>query len=158
IAVTAPISRVMFFFLKKQESISKEELEHVLKRSEEHGVLDKDESELMCGYLNLQDTMVKEIMNPREDVLYYNIQNPLSKLVILFVNQKCSRIPVCDGDLQNILGVISGPLFFLHKPKLDQGKDLKPILTRPFYIPESSLARTLLRRLEENRQEIAIVV
>src|SRR5690606_13399137 len=80
IAITYPISRLLFFYLEKEDSISKEELEHVLKTSEQHGVLSPDEAELVSGYLNLQDSIVKELMRPREDILYYNINDPLTKL------------------------------------------------------------------------------
>ncbi len=79
IAVTYPVSRVMFFFLHKEENISREELRHVLKTSEELEVLNKDEAELVCGYIDLQDVLVKELMCPRQDVLFYDIQEPLAK-------------------------------------------------------------------------------
>lgn len=158
IAITAPISRVMFFFLKKNESISKEELKHVLKKSKEHGVLTPEEAELLWGYLDLQDSTVKEIMRPREDILYYDINDPISKLTYLCVDQQCSRLPVCDQTLDNILGIVSAKNFFLQKDSIHSSKDVRNILSKPFYIPEGTDALILLRRLEESNEEIALAV
>lgn len=158
IAITAPISRVMFFFLQKDESISKEELKHVLKKSKEHGVLTPEEAELLWGYLTLQDSTVKEIMRPREDILYYDINDPISKLVYLCVDQQCSRLPVCDKTLDNILGILTAKQFFLQKNSVTAPQDIKKLLSKPFFIPEGTDALILLRRLEEHGEEIAIVV
>jgi len=158
IAITNPISRLMFFFLKKEESISKEELEHVLVTSEKHGVLHPEEATLVWGYLKLQDTTVKEIMAPKEDILSYDISDPLTKLTHLFVDQECSRIPVCEGNLDNVIGFISAKQFFLHGHMLSRGKEIVKLLSKPFYVPETTKARLLMRQFDEANQVIAIVV
>lgn len=158
IAITVPISRILFFYLKKEQSISEEELTHVLKTSEEHGVLNPQESKLVWGYLKLQDANVKEIMYPKEDIIYYEISEPLTKLVHLFVDQECSRIPVCEGSLDNILGIITAKIFFIHRDSLNTPNDLKRVLKKPFYIPETTPVRILMQKLKETNQMIALVV
>lgn len=158
IHVTYPISRFLFFFLRKEESISRDELMHVLKTSQEHEVLDESEMELVAGYLDLQDSNVKSLMRPRQDVLLYNIEEPLSQLTKLFVDLKCSRIPVCRGSLENVIGIITAKNYFLRSKKIHNSEDLLRYLKKPFYVPENSLARVLLRRFAERNEEIAIVV
>ncbi len=148
----------MFFYLKKEPSISKDELEHVLKKSEEHGVLQPDDAELVWGYLNLQDTTVKEVMRPREEILFYSLQEPLSKLTHLFVDLQCSRVPVCKDTIENMLGIITAKNFFLNSTNIKTSSDLNNYLLKLYFVPENSLARTLLRRLDERNQEMAIVV
>lgn len=160
IAVTSPISRILFFYLKKEQSISREEMEHVLKTSEEHGIVDKDESELVVGYLQLQDSFIKEIMRPKEDILFYNLQESISKLTHLFVDQECNRVPVSDGNLDNIVGIITAKQFFLHRHELTNSKELlkSQLLTKPFFIPEATSPRSLLKKFDERKQHMAIVV
>jgi CBS domain containing-hemolysin-like protein len=158
VTVTEPISRVMFFFLKKEKGISKEELEHVLQQSEEFGVLNKDEAFLARGYLNLQNLSVREICRPREDILFYDIEDPLSKLIYLLVDQQCSRIPVCKKRIDNILGIISAKQFFIHRDAITNPEDITRFLTKPFYVPENTEAPLLLRRFNEKNEEIAIIV
>ncbi len=158
IDVTVPVSRALFFFLHKEESISKEELKHVLKTSQEVGVLNHDEAELVWGYLNLQDATVKEMMRPREDILFYDINDSLSKLTYLFVDQKCSRLPVCDKSIDTVLGIMTARQFFLHRKTIQTPSQLIKHLIKPLYVPEATPARTLVRRFDEHKQVLALVV
>lgn len=158
IIITGPISRILFFYLKPEQSISKEELQHTLKASEARGVLDRDEAELIAGYLNLQDSTVKELMRPREDILYYDPEEALTKLHHLFVDQEITRIPVCEGDLDHILGIIDARTYFLHRHQLKTAQDIFPLVKKPFFIPELTAARLLLRQFDEHQEVIALVV
>lgn len=152
-AITSRISHVLFFFLQKEEEISKDELRHVLKRSESTGILSLDEAKLVEGYLSLTDYTVKERMHPRDEIFFYDINDPISKLHYLFIDKECSRVPVCDGDLQNMLGIMSARHFFMHK-----GEDLMKHLTKPYYVPETILAKTLLHHFFHKEEKMGIVV
>lgn len=156
--ITVPVSRLLFFYLKREQDISADELKHVLQTSQEFGVLQADEAELVRGYLKFQDATVKELMRPREDILYYDINDPLSKLTYLFVEQKCSRLPVCDKSIDHILGIITVQQYFLHRRDIPSSATLIPYLDKPFYIPEATQAKALVRRFDENKQVLAMVV
>lgn len=158
IYILSPITRILFFFLKRDSDISLDELQHVLKQSEEAGILNSEERELIWGYVNLQETTVREIMRPRQDILYYDIREPLTKLIHLFVDKQCTRIPVCEKDLENILGIIDARQYFIHRNTIENAEHLKKFLWKPYYIPETILSRTLLTKLEESAQEMALVV
>ena len=129
-----------------------------LKRSQEYGVLHPDEAELVSGYLNLQEATVKEVMRPREDILSYNIHDPLSKLLYLFLDQECTRLPVYDTTIENVKGIISAKQYFLNREQIHIGKDLLPFVSKPVYIPESIPAKNLIRRFDESKQVLALVV
>jgi putative hemolysin len=148
----------MFFFLKKEGDISKEELKHVLKISEDHGILPSGEAELVRGYLSLQEMSVKELMHPREDMLRFDINDPLNKLFILFKEKKRSRIPVIDKEVDNMIGIISAKQFFIHRHEILFSKDIKNWLTKPFYIPENTPGRLLLKHFNNKNEEMAIAV
>ncbi|NGX61834.1 MAG: Magnesium and cobalt efflux protein CorC [Chlamydiae bacterium] len=158
VKITTYLSRLIFFFFKKEPEISKEELKHALKSSESLKVLSKEEGKLIEGYLSLTDYTVKERMHPREEILSYNIEAPLEELTKLFVEKECSKIPVHSGDLQNIIGILSAPMFFSQQPKISQGEDLLPFLRKPLFVPETISARALLRNFFEKGEEIGIVV
>jgi len=150
-AATSWMSRGMFLFLKDPEEISAEELKHMLKSSEESGVLMPQERRLMAGALDLQEARVQERMRPRQEVLYYDVQEPVSKLMHLFVEQQITRVPVCDGGLENLLGIVSARDYFLNP-------DLKAVLKKPLYVPETTRAFTLLQMLRDRKLSLAIVV
>jgi CBS domain containing-hemolysin-like protein len=158
VGITNILSRVLFFFLRKEQEISIDELRHALRTSRKFGVLNEEEAELVRGYLALQESTVKERMRPREEVLYFDLDEPLTKLIHLFVDQECSRIPICDKGLDNIVGVMTSRVFFLHRPLLSSVEDIKPILEKPFFVPESIPAKTLLRQFYDKQETFAIVV
>lgn len=157
-SIATYLSRLVFFFLKKEENLSKEELTVLLKSSEHHGLLTKEEAQLVQGYLSLSQVSVKERMRPRDEIIFFSLSEPLPTLEALFVNQECSRIPICQGELQNILGILSAQEFFLHQNTIKEGKDLVPLLKRPYYVPETIPARTLLRHFFNKKEEMGIVV
>ena len=158
VKITTPISRAFFFFLKKEESLTRNELEHVIDTSEEKGLLQHDEKLLVSGYLDLQDTEVKELMWPRGDMLTYDISQPLTKLQHLFIDQEVTRLPVIDQTVDNLLGIIDAYTFFIHQPELKSASELLPLLKKPQFVPENTPARTLLKKINKEDGELVLVV
>jgi putative hemolysin len=158
IAITAPISRILFFFLKKEESISSEEMMHVLDASEKHGVLHAEEAVLVKGYIRLRESMIKEVMWPREDIIFFEISEPLSKLEHLFVDLECTRIPICEETIDNVIGIMSARDYFLNRDQINVSQDLRKCIQKPFYIPETAIASNVLREFEKLDQVIGMAV
>lgn len=158
VKITTPISNTLFFFLKNEEPISNDELQHVLHSSKETGVLHLEEVELIDGYLQLSTLPAKEVMRPREDVIFYDLSDPLSKLTYLLVDEECSRIPVCEGGLDHVKGVLNANTFFVHRHKMKSPKDIISLLDRPFFLPETMSARLMLKRFDESNELLALVV
>ncbi len=158
VSVTNVVSRILFFFLRKEEEISIDELQHALRTSRQYGVLQAEEAELIRGYLALQESTVKERMRPREEVLYFDMEEPLSRLIHLFVDQECSRIPVCKSGLDQIIGVITSRQFFLYRESIQSAESLLSVLEKPFFVPETVPARVLLRQFYDRQESFAIVV
>ncbi len=156
--LTRHLARLFFFFLKKEKRISTPELKQVLRTSEQSGVLNTDERTLIHGYLNLQDMLVKELMRPREEILFFDLSKPLSELTIFFTEQELSRVPVCRKNIENIEGVITVKNFFLHRHKLTSSTDILPFLEKPYFVPEAMSAKNLLNQLNSKNDLLAIVV
>ncbi len=152
------ISRFLFSFLKEDPEISSEELLHVLKSSEVRGVLLSAESRLIEGALRLQNSTVKEHMRPRAEILIYDINQPLSVLQNLFVQRECSRVPVCQGGLEKVLGVISARFYFAREKELLSPQDLRSYLKKPYYVPESLRSWALLWHLRAQGESLALIV
>lgn len=158
IAVTAPISRIMFFFLKPEEDISKEELEHVIQTSTKLGVLDHGEAELLEGFLNLLNRPIKELMWPKEDIVFYDIAQPLTRLVQLFKEEEYTRVPICNGSLEHVLGIMTAMDYFQNQDSIEKPKDILKYLKKPFYVPVTTSARSLLKRMDEASHILALIV
>ncbi len=156
--VTNVVSRVFFFYLHREKEISVEELKHALRASRDKGALDVEEAKLVRGYLNLEEDLIKEIMCPRQEIRYFNLNEPIETLLGLFVDEECSRVPVCNGGLENILGIATSAGYFLHKEHMKQSHDIIPFLQKPHFVPESMPGRTLLKQLYSEETEMMIVV
>ncbi len=156
--ITSYIYRILFFFLKKEESISKDELQHVLQKSKSTGVLFDDEARLIKGYLELQDDTIKERMSPREDIIFYETKRPLKEIYTLFMKKKCTRLPICEDGLDTVIGILSAHTFFLNKNHIHNSDDINKFLQKPFFVPENSPARILLSQFRNKKEDLALVV
>ncbi|MDE3055112.1 MAG: HlyC/CorC family transporter [Verrucomicrobiota bacterium] len=158
IKMTEWLSRVLFSFLPKEKALSAEELHHLLQSSEKRGVLLSEECDLIEGSLYLQSCLVKEKMRPRGEILFFDYSDPLENLIHLMSDLAITRVPVCDGDLDHLLGICHIRDFLLHREKIGEGKDLLPFLHKPFYVPESSRSWKLLQQLWKSGESLAMVI
>jgi putative hemolysin len=156
--LTSYLSRFMFFFIKKENPLSTDELHYIIENSKKTGVLNIDEAELAAGYLDFQESNVREIMRPKEEIIFYNIDTSMDRLIELFVNKKCTRAPVCKGGLDKILGIISVTDYFANLDDVSSTEDLIKILKKPFYIPETTKGWDLFKIMRENKEQFAVVV
>lgn len=156
--ITDFISKFFFFYLRKERDISIEELKVALRTSQETGAVTTEEAKLVRGYLNLEEDTVKELMCPRSEVLYFDINESLADLIRLFVDEECTRIPICNGSLEMLLGIMTSGSFFLHRHHFKNSADIIPFLRKPHYVPESMISRALLEHLYKLEETMAIVV
>jgi putative hemolysin len=154
--IISEVSKILFIFLKPEQEIAKDEFIHILKTSEEHNVLDNKEASLIGGYLDLQDTTVRELMCPRGEVIHHNIKDNIKDLIESFVTKECSRIPIYEDEFDKIIGVISADIFFLHNIKTTA--QIREYIEKPFFVPETMLAKILLQQLATKNKKLAIVV
>lgn len=152
------ISRFFVLFLRREDEVSREELRHILQESEEYGVLLPSECNLISGSFDLKDSLVKEKMRPRDEVVYFNINDSLETLLSLFIDQEVSRVPIIENDIEKLLGILQAKDFFFAKEGIHETKDVLPLLRKPEYVPESMNAWALLKLLREKGERLAIVV
>lgn len=156
--LTSWISRYLFFFLREETEISVDELRHVLQTSEEKGVLLPQECQLIGGVLDLQNSLVKEHMRPREEIHAYDILEPISQLHHLFTELELTRVPVYEGNLEKLLGILSVRRYFFYQSQIQKSSDLISILKKPYYAPENTRSWTLFMNLREKGESMAVVV
>ena len=110
------LSHTIFIYIKREQPITAQELHHMLISSENQGIIEQEEMDLLRGYLHLTDSLVKEHMRPRGEVLSYSIGDPIDTLLHILVDKRCSRVPVCNKSLDKIIGIAYiGDLFTLEE-------------------------------------------
>ena len=126
--------------------------------SEEHVLIEREERRLLQSIVDFGDTLVREVMTPRPDIVAIPSGATLDELRALFREQEYSRIPVYEENLDNILGVVFvKDLIMLG----DEATGSPPIvsLMRPVsFVPETKRVPELLKEFQRQRVQIAIVV
>jgi putative hemolysin len=126
--------------------------------AEEQTLIDGDEHRLLQSIMDFGDTLVREVMTPRPDMVAIHADATLDELRELFREEEYSRIPVYGENLDNILGIV----FVKDLIQLpDTNGSSHPItgLVRPgMVVPETKRVPDLLREFQRRQQQIAIVV
>lgn len=139
--------------------ITEEELRMLVNVGQEEGTIDADEREMIDSIFEFDDTLVREVMVPRIDIIAVNINDTIENLTNLIVEVGHSRIPVYENTVDNIVGVIYAK--DLLKPLQNCEKEAPTILKlmrTAYYVPESKKVRDLFEELRKEKVHMAIVL
>ena len=139
------------------EKMTRDEIEYMLTKSEE--TLDADEIEMLQGIFSLDELMAREVMVPRTDAFMVDIQDDTKTIIESILKQNFSRIPVYDGDKDNVIGLIHTKS--LLKEAFVSGFDnivWKRILQDPLFVPETIFVDDLLKELRNSQRQMAILL
>ncbi len=135
---------------------SEEELRALLSQAHVHGELTHSEHELLDAVFKFDDMICRRVMIPRGDVVWLDASRPLSEALRIAQQEQHTRYPVCDGSLDEVLGVVH--LKELLVLAAGKGGDLKSVMRRPHYVPETMPVSRLLKYLQAVHQHLAFVV
>ena len=137
--------------------VTEEELKVMVDLSEEEGVIDNKEKELVHRSLDFNDILVGEIFTPRIDMVAVEVNQPIEEIRDIFLRERYSRVPVYEGDIDNVIGILSESDFF---SQLVQGKEVnvRELLRTPLFVVESMRISTLLPELQKSKVHMAIVI
>lgn len=138
-------------------SVTEEEIKVMVNLSEEEGVIDNKEKELVHRSLDFNDILVGEIFTPRIDMVAVEVNQPIEEIRDIFLHERYSRVPVYEGDIDNVIGILSESDFF---SQLVQGKEVnvRELLRTPLFVVESMRISTLLPELQKSKVHMAIVI
>ena len=139
------------------EKMTRDEIEYMLTKSEE--TLDADEIEMLQGIFSLDELMARELMVPRTDAFMVDIQDDTKEIIESILKQSFSRIPVYDGDKDNVIGLIHTKR--LLNEGFINGFDnivLRKILQEPLFVPETMFVDDLLKELRNTQNQMAILL
>ena len=159
--VTYLLDLVLSIFIKENlELAEKEEAFIELVKSEsESGFIEQEEKEMIQSIFEFSDTIVKEVMIPRIDVIAARENISVDELIDLFEKEGHSRIPVYDGRIDNILGVIYSKDILIHISKKGKKEfSITKIMRDAYFVPETKKISDLLKEFKKAKVHIAIVV
>jgi len=142
--------------IKKTPAATEEELMTFVEVVEEEGGIEEEEKEFISAIFEFDDTNASEIMTPRADMFVIEAAEALNLEKI--INSGFTRIPVTDGELDNIIGIINIKDLFLHQVKSGEKLDIRKIMTPPYFVPENKKLDKLFQQFKKRRQHMAIIV
>jgi CBS domain containing-hemolysin-like protein len=136
---------------------SSEELQYILDQGKESGALDSSEHELIKNVFDFNERVVKNIMVPRTKISGVDINTPREELIETLISEGYSRMPVYDDTIDKIVGIIHAKDVL---PLLARNAqfELKDIIRKPYFIPETKKINDLMAELQLKRIQIAIVL
>ena len=133
-----------------------EELQSIIETAEDEDVLDEDRSELLQAALDFGDISASQVMTARVDMISFDIDDPIDEILALADEAAYSRLPVYEGDTDNIIGVLH--LNTLYRAMLEESApDIRSLLTEPCWIYKTVKLPSVLEELRSRQTHLAIV-
>lgn len=139
-------------------AVTEEEIMTLVDAGEEEGSIQLGEKEMIYSIFQLDDTVAREIMIPRIDIVALEINTPLDEARDVIIKAGHSRIPVYEESLDNVLGLLYAKdlLSLWHEGK--SSVDLRSLLRPALFVPESKRVPDLLHELQSAKVHMALVI
>lgn len=141
-----------------EPTVTDEDVKALVEIGEEEGTFLTQEKELLHNAIEFDDIVVKDILTPRPDVIAVSIDATIEQIKDIFIQEKYSRMPVYEGTIDNIIGIISHRDFFEQYVQQHESFEIKSILRKPHFTISSVKISNLLKELQKNKVHLAIVL
>ncbi len=144
----------------ENNTITEEEIQAIINESSDNGTIHSKQKELIHNIFRLDDRPVNSIMIPKRKITYLNIQDTTEESINILKNANCTYLPVCDGDIDNIIGLIHSKqaLMLLLETNTHNSSILATNSLKPYFIPERITTLDLLKIFQQKGLYLAFVI
>ncbi len=142
---------------QRELSHTEDEIKIIIEESTQAGVFEKTEQDIANRVLSLGDLNVNDIMTPRPDIVFINIDSRPEELLESITAEGHTEFPVYSQDPDNILGIVSTKDLWAQS-MTEKRQDLQSILHKPLFIPEALQALKVLELFKQSRTHVALVI
>lgn len=141
---------------EKEPTVTEDELKYIVESIEDEGVLEEQESELVQSALEFDEKTAYDILTPRVDMTAINIEDDPEKIKEIILTERYSRMPVYQGSLDNIIGVLH-TRDYLELLLQTSSPDLTTLIQPAFFIYRSKKLSSILADFRYKRLHLAVV-
>lgn len=142
-----------------EEQITEEEIRTMINVGEEKGIFRETETEMINSIFEFDDTVAKEVMTPRIDIVALSSEATSDEILDVIVQENFSRIPVYEESIDNIIGILYvKDLFSMIKDKVEWEVSLKDIIREAHFVPEYKKIDELFKEMQKSKTHIAVVI
>ena len=138
--------------------VTEDDLRTMMDAGEQGGLIEQDERKMIHSIIELGDTLAREIMVPRIDMLALDVHTPMREAVDAFLESGHSRVPVYEETVDNILGLLYAKDLLRLWLEGEPLGSLRPLLRRANFVPEAKKVDDLLAEMQSQRVHMAVVV
>lgn len=139
-------------------SVSEDELKTWVEVGEPEGGLEPDERKMIYSIFQFGETLCREIMVPRTEVLALDVKTPLSTAINLFVESGHSRAPVYEDVIDNVIGLLYAKDLLKLQATPGERQTIRKFLRPAYFVPESKKVDELLAEMQFKGIHLAVVV
>ena len=156
-ALTDPVIKLSGGEDRENPLVTEEEIKTLVDVGEREGVFEEAEREMIHRVFELGDTIVRELMTARTDMICLEVKQSMEECIDLITSHGYSRIPVFEERVDNIVGVIYAKDILRHIWKGDKPQ-VKSIMRSPYFIPETNSVDELLKEFQKGEIHMAIII
>jgi putative hemolysin len=140
--------------------VTEEELKFMVEAGQQEGVLEQEEGQMIFSIFQLGDTLTREIMVPRIEMLALDINHTqLTQAFNAFLESGYSRVPVYEGRIDNVIGILYAKDLLKAQCEENESDDgIRSLLREPYFVPEAKKVDELLAEMQSRRVHMALVV
>lgn len=142
---------------EEDSEVDEHEVRAFIGAGEEAGILEHEEAELVASIVELSDTVAREIMTPRTDLVALPVEADFETVKTVFAESMFTRLPVYGRSLDHIEGVVHVK-DVLKAVASNQSPSARALMRPVLVVPETKPLRDLLRLFQQSRQQLAVVV
>ena len=162
-ALTAPFTKLMTAILgefaeKVTLSVTDESLRDWVEQDQPQSSLDQGEREMIYSIFHFSETMTKEIMVPRMDVLALDVETTIREARQEFINAGHSRVPVYDDTIDNVIGLLYAKDLLAVVDGEDTIANQRHLIRPAYFVPEAKKVDELLTEMQSRGIHMALVV
>ncbi len=155
------LARIILFVLRvdpnaKPDAMTEDELRTIVEVSHESGVIEEEEREMINNVFDLGDAKAKDVMVPRVNVVFADVESSYDELIDIFREHKFTRLPVYEETTDNVIGTINMKDLLLYNHKEDF--HIREFLREAYFTYEHKVVSELLVEMREASYNIAIVL
>ncbi|MCK4268376.1 MAG: HlyC/CorC family transporter [Actinomycetia bacterium] len=147
--------------IARRPFVTEEEIKMMVTMGAEEAEIEEDEKDMIHSIFEFGDTIVREVMVPRPDMIAVEKRAPLEEVLDLIIKVGHSRIPVYDESIDNVAGVIYAKDLLIYLNKAEPAKKavvLKKMMRVPYFVPETKRVNELLKEMQLKKMHMAIVL
>ncbi|WP_338740123.1 hemolysin family protein [Haloplanus salilacus] len=138
--------------------VTRDEIQNMIQTGEREGVIEEEEREMFQRIFRFNRTIAKEVMTPRLDMTAVPKDAAIDEAIETCVQSDHERIPVYEGNLDNIIGIVTLRDLVRQQHYGERNVDLTDVVQPTLHVPESKNVDELLEEIQENRMRMVIVI